>query len=143
MNMQIALRHAHTSSPSRYGRLVPWLGFALLAAGVLQLLWPPVAGNDNTASATPIAPLVHWSDADHDWLLVVDQASGELVVYDANDGRPLRRLGAANGVGPIETITREGNWLVTTSERRPGLQILSLPGLQPVIERRGAAGNSE
>ena len=65
-------------------------------------------------------------------MLVVDQASGELVVYDANDGRPLRRLGAANGVGPIETITREGDWLVTTSERRPGHQILSLPGLQPV-----------
>ena len=144
MNMQIALRHAHTINPSRFWRLVPWLGFALLAAGMLQLLWPPVAGSDNTTSATPIAPLVHWSDADHDWLLVVDQASGELVVYDANDGRPLRRLGTANGVGPIETITREGDWLVTTSEHRQGLQILSLPGLQPVIGRRGgAAGNGE
>lgn len=140
MNMQIALRHAHTISPSRCWRLVPWFGFALLAAGVLQLLWPPITG-DNTTS---VAPLVHWSDADHDWLLVVDQASGELLVYDANDGRPLRRLGAANGVAPIETITREGDWLVTTSERRPGLQILSLPGLQPVIGRRGdAAGNGE
>ena len=32
----------------------------------------------------------------------------------------------------IETITREGDWLVTTSERRPGHQILSLPGLQLV-----------
>ncbi|MFC5440512.1 hypothetical protein [Rhodanobacter ginsenosidimutans] len=61
-----------------------------------QLLWSAVPGSDNT-SATPIAPLVHWRDADHDWLLVVEQASGELVVYDANDGRPLRRLGAANG----------------------------------------------
>jgi hypothetical protein len=111
---------------------------------MLQLLWPPVDGSYNTTSATPIAPLVQWSDADHDWLLVVDQASGELVVYDANDGRPLRRLGAANGVGPIETITREGDWLVITSERRQGLQILSLPGLQPVIGRRGgAAGNGE
>lgn len=129
MNTQIALRHAHMISPARFWRLVPWLGFALLAAGVLQLLWPPITGNDN---ATPVAPLVHWSDAGHDWLLVVDQASGELVVYDANDGRPLHRLGAANGVAPIETITREGDWLVTTSERRPGLQILSLPGLQPV-----------
>lgn len=129
MNMQIALRHAHTISPSRFWRLVPWFGFALLAAGTLQLLWPPTTGSDN---ATPVAPLVHWSDADHDWLLVVDQASGELMVYDANDGRPLHRLGAANGVAPIDTITREGDWLVTTSERRPGLQILSLPGLQPV-----------
>ena len=132
MNMQIALRHVRVANPSRYWRFAPWLGFALLAAGTLQLVLPPVAGSDDVSPAISAAPLVRWSDADHDWLLVVDQASGELVVYDANDGRPLRRLGAANGVAPIETMTREGDWLVTTSDRRRGLQILSLPDLQPV-----------
>jgi hypothetical protein len=132
MNMQIALRHARAAKPSRFWRIAPWLGSEVLAAGVLQILWPPVAGRDAVSTAISIAPLVHWRDAGHDWLLVVDQASGELVVYDANDGRPLRRLGAANGVAPIRTITRQGDWLVTTGEGRPGLQILSLPGLQPV-----------
>ena len=132
MNMQIALRHAHTISPPRFWRLVPWLGFALLAAGMLQLLWPPVTGSDNTTSVTPIAPLVHWSDADHDWLLVVDQASGELVVYDANDGRPLERLGADDGLPDVHSIAQLGSLLLVTDRQRSTLRLLKLPQLQQV-----------
>jgi len=136
MNTQLTLRHVHAISPPRYWRFVPWLGFALLAAGVLRHPWPPATGSDSmtpAAPAAPIAPLVRWSDADHDWLLVVDHSSGELLVYDANDGRPLRRLGIANGVAPIETIALDGNWLLAVSEHRPGLQVLSLPGLKPPV----------
>ena len=65
-------------------------------------------------------------------MLVVDPATHELVVYDANDGRPLHRLGVANGAGAIDSIVGEGNWLIATSRHDPRPQILSLPDLRPV-----------
>jgi hypothetical protein len=133
MNMQMALRrsaHPHTRV-RRSWRLVQWLALAVLAAWMLHLYWPSTATGDDTTTASA-ASLVHWKDADHDWLLVVDQATHELVVYDANDGRPLRRVGTASGAGAIDSIIGEGNWLIATSQQHPLVQVLSLPGLQPV-----------
>lgn len=106
-------------------RLVQWLALAVLAAWTLHLCWPSTATGD-AASITASRPsLVHWKDASHDWLLVVDQATHELVVYDANDGRPLRRMGA------IDSIVGEGDWLIATSPQHPRVRVLSLPDLQP------------
>jgi hypothetical protein len=136
MDMQIALRHAHTISPSPFWRRLRWLGFALLAAGVWQLLWSAVPGSDNT-SATPIAPLVHWRDADHDWLLVVDPQTRELVVYDASDGRPLQRLGAEDGVPPAQSIVLQGPWLFVMGGQHPKVRLLKLPQLQVVTANPG------
>ena len=131
MNMQIALvRSTHwrprTPWPWRLVFLLMfWLGFAALAAW-----WLPATTKNQAAMS--VSPLVHWKDASHDWLLVVDQATSELVVYDALDGRPLRRVGAASGMGPIDSVIGEGDRVVIRSKQRPGLQVLSLPQLQPV-----------
>lgn len=133
MNMQMALRRrAHPLTSMRWSwRLVQWLALAVLAAWVLHLCWPPTATGSATSPPASASSLVHWKDAGHDWLLVVDQATHELVVYDANDGRPLRRVGVASGAGAIDSITGEGNWLIATSQQHPRVQVLILPGLQP------------
>jgi hypothetical protein len=108
-----------------------WLALAVLAAWILHLCWPSTAIGDNASTTVSAPSLVHWKDAEHDWLLVVDQGTHELVVYDANDGRPLRRVGIASGAGAIDSIIGEGNWLIAMSQQHPRVQVLSLPGLQP------------
>jgi hypothetical protein len=108
-----------------------WLALAVLAAWVMHLCWPSSADGDDVSTMASTPSLVHWKDAGHDWLLIVDQATHELVVYDANDGRPLHRVGAASGAGAIDSIVGEGNWLIAMSQQHPRLQVLSLPGLQP------------
>lgn len=135
MNMQSALRrsaHPHTWVRQSW-RLVQWLALAVPAAWMLHLYWPSTATDDaaSTTASASVSPLVHWKDAGHDWLLVVDQATHELVVYDAKDGRPLQRVGTVSGAGPIDSIIGEGNWLIATSQQHPLVQVLSLPGLQP------------
>jgi hypothetical protein len=117
----------------RLGQLLPWLAFAALAACALHLCWPSAAAGDDTGEAATVSAssLVHWKDAGHDWLLVVDQATRELVVYDAYDGRPLRRLGAANGAGAIDSIASVGNRLMATDQQHSHTRVLSLPELQP------------
>jgi len=107
-----------------------WLALAVLAAWMLHLCWPSTATGDEASATASTASMTHWKDADHDWLLVVDQATHELVVYDANDGRPLRRLGAASGVEPIDAIVGVGNWVIVTSQQHSRPQVLILPGLQ-------------
>jgi hypothetical protein len=135
MNMQMALRRnpgAH-APPLRSWRLLQWLACAVVAAWTLHMFSPSPDGADALDAQTiaPVQPLVHWKDSGHDWLLVVDRGTRELVVYDANDGRPLRRMGVASGAGPIDSIVGEGDWLIATSRQDPHLQIFSLPGLQP------------
>lgn len=134
MNMQMALSRS-TQRPTRTSwswRPVFLLMFAALAVWALQLWWSPATTNSQNSTAVSVSPLVHWKDANHDWLLVVDQATRELVVYDARDGRPLRRVGAASGVRSIDSIVGEGDWVVARSTQHPGLQILSLPELKPL-----------
>ena len=74
--------------------------------------------------------LVRWHDADRDWLLVVDRPTGELVVYDATDGRPLYRFGSRQGLAKVQGLVREGPWLFVLGDVRHPLW--RLPELRPV-----------
>ncbi|MBT2144599.1 hypothetical protein KK133_09220 [Rhodanobacter sp. LX-100] len=100
---------------------------ALLSACLLWWCWPAA---DRTADEPSIQHLVHWQDADHDWLLVVDPATRELVVYDATDGRPLERLGADDGLPDVQSIAQQGPWLFVTGRQHP--KVLKLPELRAV-----------
>jgi len=130
MNTQIALRHRFLVmwSPGPMPRSLPVIVLlALLSACLLWWCWPAA---DRAAEAPAIQPLVHWQDADHDWLLVVDPATRELVVYDATDGRPLERLGANDGLPDVQSIVRQGSWLFVTGRQK--VRLLKLPELQAV-----------
>ncbi|MDQ6648097.1 MAG: hypothetical protein M3Y93_12875 [Pseudomonadota bacterium] len=129
MNMQIALRHRSRASWSFDHPGLWWTGIAVLMLLVLGLWLSPT---EERGSAARIQPLVHFQDASHDWLLVVDPATAELVVYDANDGRPLHRLGAAEGLSGVKSISSQGSWLFVTSDQHPALRVLKLPQFQPV-----------
>ncbi len=129
MNMQLALRRSARAQWS--WRFLPWLTVAVLAAWVVHLAWPSAAIDDDMSTTAFAAPPVHWKDAGHDWLLVVDPATHELVVYDANDGRPLRRLRAAGGTRSVDSIVGEDNWLIVAGDQHLGPQVLSLPDLPP------------
>lgn len=115
MDTQIALR-----------RLVL---LATLSAGLLWSCWPVI---DRPAEDSSIPPLVHWQDADHDWLLVVDAETRELVVYDANDGRPLERLGVDDGLPDVQSIVQQGPWLFVMGRKQSTVRLLKLPQLQEV-----------
>ncbi|GAA0889369.1 hypothetical protein GCM10009121_22500 [Rhodanobacter soli] len=105
------------------------VALALLSACLLWWCWPVA---DRAAEAPSIQPLVHWQDADHDWLLVVDPVTRELVVYDATDGRPLERLGADDGLPDVQSIAQQGSWLFVTGRQYPKVRLLKLPELRAV-----------
>jgi len=140
MNMPMSLRrYAHPQTRASWSwRFLPWLALAALVAWGLHLHRPQaIAGGPIDPSATAsMSSLVHWKDAEHDWLLVVDPVSHELVVYDANDGRPLHRLGAGRGAKAIDSIVGTGNLLIATSQRDPRLQVFHLPDLRPALASR-------
>ena len=132
MNTQIALRHRSLAawSPGRIPRSLPVIVLlALLSACLLWWCWPAA---DRAAEASPIQQIVHWQDADHDWLLVVDPATRELVVYDATNGRPLERLGADDGLPDVQSIAQQGPWLFVTGRQSPKVHMLKLPELRAV-----------
>lgn len=116
----------------RWRRGLGWLAASVLGAWVLHPGLTPTSGADHPAisPAGATSSLVRWTDATHDWLLVVDPATHELVVYDAVDGRPLRRVDA--GEASFDSIQRNGNRLIATDRQRARVQVLSLPGLVPV-----------
>lgn len=133
MNLQVTLRRtpgSHARSLWSW-RSLPWLGAAAVAAWALHLLLQPapLRSDVGDAPAATVPAVVEWKDASRDWLLVVDQSTHELVVYDAVSGRPLRRLGG--NARPIDSIKGEGHWLIATSQQDPRPQVLSLPELQP------------
>jgi hypothetical protein len=132
MNTPMTLRRsAHPPAHARrFLRWLPWLAFAALVAWAAHLYLIHAVADGGTAVTA--APLVHWKDAKHDWLLVVDPSTHELVVYDANDGRPLRRLGAAQGAEAMDSITGAGNRIIATNRFGSRPQIFSLPDLQPM-----------
>jgi len=74
---------------------------------------------------TPTNTFAHWQGQGHDWLLKAEPGQGRVVVYDATDGRPLKRL-PAPGVTAIEL---EGRWLFVMGTQSPGLRLLRLPQL--------------
>lgn len=131
MNAQIARRERrHATGLS--GRGLSLSGIALLAVSASCLLWSwrPVARSE--AGGASANQLVHWQDAGHDWLLVVDPATRELVVYDAGDGRPLDRLGADDGLPDVQSIAQQGHWLLVTGEQPRAVRRLELPELRAV-----------
>lgn len=134
MNTQIALQYRSHAAWSRrhIPRNLRWFGVALLGALSLGLLWSWLSVPAATTAAASPGKLVHWQDASHDWLLVVDPATHELVVYDANDGRPLDRLGTDDGLPAVQSIAQQGSWLFVTGRQHSHTRLLKLPGLQAV-----------
>ena len=129
MDKSIALRHPFRSAWSS-GRGLYLSGFAWLALLSLYLPWS--LPTDKAAESPAINQFVHWQDADHDWLLVVDPETRELVVYDAVDGRPLDRLGADDGLPQVQSIALHGPRLTVTGPRPAAARLLRLPTLQAV-----------
>jgi hypothetical protein len=129
MNLQMALRHRSLMAwpPGRFLSAIVLV--ALLSAGLLWSCWPVT---DRAAGASSIERLVRWQDAEHDWLLVVDPDTSELVVYDANDGRPLERLGADDGLPDVQSIVQQGSWLLVIGTHHPKVRLLKLPQLREV-----------
>jgi hypothetical protein len=132
MNTQIALHHRSPVAwlPGRFPRSLPMV--VLLGALSAYLSWWCWPAADRAAELPSIQRLVHWQDADHDWLLVVDPATRELVVYDATDGRPLERLGADDGLPDVQSIAQQGSWLFVTGRQQPKVRLLKLPELRAV-----------
>lgn len=111
-----------------------WAAWSL-AAGILGGLaydFAAVPAQTPPSSARSFSSMVHWSNARHDWLVVYDAEAGELVVYDARDGRPLRRVTAERGGTTIEGIVASGNLLIATGRERPSGKVWRLPDLEPV-----------
>jgi len=134
MSKQLAARHhsAHAVQTVPVWCWLPWLILAVSAAWTLHIAWPVAEAVDHSPPAATVQNLVHWQDAQHDWLLVTDPDTRELVIYDANDGRPLQRLGAADGLGDIHSISAGEDRLLVISGSRPQVRVYKLPELQPV-----------
>lgn len=131
MNMQIALRHRSHAPSWSFGHPGWWCAGIVVLTLLLLGLWPsPPAESDSTEAR--VQPLVHFQDARHDWLMVVDPATHELVVYDAKNGRPLQRLGAGDGWFGVTSISRKGSLLFVTGDRQHSVRVLTLPQLQTV-----------
>ena len=134
MDMRIALRHSSGTAvwPGRLLQRLRRPGIVLLVVLSAILLWSWLPASDETTELPAANQLVHWQGAGHDWLLVVDPQTRELVVYDARDGRPLQRLGAEDGVPPVQSIVLQGPWLFVMGGQHPKVRLLKLPQLQPV-----------
>jgi hypothetical protein len=137
MDMRIALWHRPGAAawPGHFLHRLRRPGVALLVVLSAFLLWSWLPAPDETTELPAANQLVRWRDAGHDWLLVVDSQTRELVVYDANDGRPLRRLGADEGVPPVQSIVLQGSSLFVMGAQHPKVHLLKLPKLQPVTIR--------
>jgi len=135
MDMRIALRYrpGAVAWPGRLLHRLRWPGISLLVV-LSVILWSWLPASDETAELPAANQLVHWQDAGHDWLLVVDPLTRELVVYDAGDGRPLQRLGADDGLPPVRAIGQRGSLLFVIGRQHRGVR-LKLPELQPVVIR--------
>lgn len=129
MNRRSATREASRATRSFGHPDLRWLGMAVLLLLASSLMFSP--RSDRSAGAVEIQPLVHFHDANHDWLLVVDPATGDVVVYDASSGRPVHRLGADEGLTGVMSIARDGSRLRVTSNDS-AMRVLSLPDFQPV-----------
>lgn len=117
---------AGSTSQRRFGwraRTVTAVLILALALGFAWLAQPySPAGSASDANAHTFA---HWRSEAHDWLLMAEPDEGALVVYDAKDGRPLRRL----PVTGVKGIVLEDDWLFVISTAHPGLRLLHLPQL--------------
>ena len=82
-----------------------WAGLLAIVLGGFGLAHPP-AGSEQ---------LMRWHDAGHDWLLAADDEADQLSVYDAADGRLLRRLDART-VGDIAALARRDGRLYVVGD---------------------------
>lgn len=65
--------------------------------------------------------LVHWRRAGHDWLVVADGKADEVVIYNAADGRLLKRMRISRGVSDASALVqRDGNLFVVGDDGRLG-----------------------
>lgn len=121
-----ALAHPLPTARAWRGVLIP----ALAVLAVLAGLWLASAAPTDapTRGDVQVNRLVHWQDAQRDWLLVADRSSHELVVYDARTGSPLQRLGADDGLGEVDSIARAGDRLLVQGGEGPA-KVLILPDL--------------
>ncbi|MCP1374369.1 hypothetical protein [Dyella lutea] len=121
-----ALAHPLPTARAWRGALMP----ALAVLAVLAGLWLASAAPTDapTRDDVQVNRLVHWQDAQRDWLLVADRSSHELVVYDARTGSPLQRLGADDGLGEVDSIARAGDRLLVQGGEGPA-KVLILPDL--------------
>ena len=129
MDKPIALRHLFRDAwiAGRFRGVL--CGFAWLALLLTCLPWLMPAISHGSAGGS-INQLVHWQDDAHDWLLVVDPRTREVVVYDAVDGRPLGRLGVDEGLPQVRSIALHGQRLVVTGSRAATVRLLDLPALR-------------
>jgi hypothetical protein len=130
MNMPIAVHRRSLAAWSFSHPGLRWLGMLVLLLLASSVVFPPAT--DRPASAVEIQPLVRFRDASHDWLLVVDPATREVVVYDTDSGRPVQRLGTNRGLSGVTSIARQGSRLLVTSGQQPVVRVLNLPEFQPV-----------
>ena len=111
--------------------LLWWLPLAVIAAALV--LAPRFHVTGPSPASSRFGAIVHWRDAGHDWLLVADRSAHELVVYDALSGRPLRRIGADQGVRRLRALALHGNRLLVKGGPVDDDRVLSLPELQPQV----------
>ncbi len=131
MNLQIAIRRRFRTAWSlgRFFRGLRTAGVVLLVLSSLGWWWSWQPEPDAATGAAPANQLVRWQDASHDWLLVVDPSTHELVVYDARDGRPLDRFGTDDGLPRVKSIALRGPWLYVTDRSDAKTRLLRLPEL--------------
>jgi hypothetical protein len=108
---------APSSLRSWWPALGLWAGLLAIVLGGVGLAHPPSRPEQ----------LVRWHDAGHDWLLAVDDDADQLSVYDATDGRLLRRLDAGT-VGDIAALARRDGRLYVVGDDDARSE-LSLPQL--------------
>ncbi len=90
---------------------------ALVLVGVGLQRSPRIsAGNQPAFNA-----LVHWRRAGHDWLLVADGKADQVVIYNAADGRLLKRVRISRGVSDASTfVQHDGHLFVQDDDGRLG-----------------------
>jgi hypothetical protein len=89
-----------------------------------------VTGGFVTHRPVPAGSLLHWQDASHEWLLAADDQANRLIVYDASNGRPLRRLEVGE-VGDVAALAQQGGKTFVIADDGSRNE-LSLPQLQRV-----------
>jgi hypothetical protein len=102
----------------------------LPALGMLLVLLAIVIGGFAEHRPVPAGSLLRWHDGSHDWLLAANDQANQLIVYDAGNGRPLRRLEVGE-VGDIAALAQQGGrtFVITDDGSRNELR---LPQLQRV-----------
>ena len=84
-----------------------WLVAGLLASLlVIAMVITVVSPSNGAGMRQQFNTVVHWRSAASDWLFVVDRQTGQTIVYDATDGRPLCRLDTASD-GVLKTCSRD------------------------------------